>query len=120
MTPLTILRNFPVRFIPSEHREKIRSTGEAKKVNDRGSPEHPQNGLVSISRSVTGFSLCRKMRKGSGPYETLSPFSLAISTNAWARYSACFRVVPYVLNFQTLVAPGIRPVTPLSSRALEK
>ncbi len=49
---------------------------------------------------------------------TMSPFSFAISANDRARCSACFRFMPYVLNFQTFVAPGMTPVIPFSSSAL--
>jgi len=62
-----------------------------------------------------------RLKDFTGDYRVMrNPFSSAMATNAAARYSACFWVEPYVLNFQIFVAPGITPVTPRSVSALAR
>ena len=57
----------------------------------------------------------------TGDYRVMrNPFSSAMATKAAARYSACFCVEPYVLNFQIFVAPGMTPVTPRSVSPLAR
>jgi hypothetical protein len=73
-----------------------------------------------ILKTIPVHSLTNHERTGMGYASTAIPFSRAISVNAPARCAACFPVIPYVLNFQTFVAPGITPVIPFSSSAEEK